>query len=107
MKAFTESSKEGLADALGTFISVDNARESVTKGELAQFKEAHKSCVVKLEVMTPLSEEQGRQTLFVHASKILRTLGTAVDGGGLVVLCQDLLQPDKEEEWIGMHEKLK
>ena len=41
-KLLIGSSKNRLAAALETFISVDNARALVTMGELAQFKEVHK-----------------------------------------------------------------
>ena len=75
---------ERLADALATFISVDNARALVTMAELALFKEVHKvtSPSLKKEVYTDAKVvegeevtilrlvEQGTQTFFMTTSKI-------------------------------------
>ena len=41
-RGLVKGSKEELAEALATFIFVDNARAFVTLGELARFQEAHR-----------------------------------------------------------------
>ena len=80
-----------LFEALTLFIAVDNARASVTVGELPQFKHVHKigrpNCKKAIyaeakvfegaEVLTLRPEEQGSQMLFVATSKI------PSDGAGL------------------------
>ena len=53
----------------------------------------HAEVIEGEEVVTLRPEEQGTQTLFVKASKNpMGNMGTAHDGGGLVVLCQALFQ---------------
>ena len=48
VKGLIESSKERLAEALATFISVETARTLVCIGELAPFKEVHEVALTKL-----------------------------------------------------------
>ena len=112
VKGSPESSKERLAEALATFISVDNTRSLVTMGELAQFSEVHKVVLPSFdkevykhprttegeEVLTFRPEEQRtKKKLLVNTSKIHK------DKCGPPfmeeVLCQAMFQSIKEEEW--------
>ena len=55
-KGLTEGSREKLAEALATFISLDNARALVTMGDLGQYQEVH-------EVVLPKFSEEYQDTM--------------------------------------------
>ena len=100
-KGLTEDSREKLAEALATFISVDNTRASVspwvssgtikkcTKLSYKKISAAYKHAVVieGEEVLTLLPQERGTQKFFVTTYKIPE--GKWEDW---VALCQSLYQ---------------
>ena len=81
VKGLTEGSREKLAEALATVISVNNTL--VTMVDLGQFQEVHEVVLPNIseeykgamvieeeEVLTLLPEESGTQTLFVNTGEI-------------------------------------
>ena len=100
-KGLTEDSREKLAEALATFISVDNTRASVspwvssgtikkcTKWSYKKISAVYKHAVVieGEEVLTLLPQERGTQKFFVTTYKIPE--GKWEDW---VALCQSLYQ---------------
>ena len=119
VKDLTESRKDRLAEALLTFISVDNAVALVTMGELVQFKEVRKGVLPSFrwygdakaiqgeEVMTLRPEAQGTRKLTVPRRRSQRTWGPPLMEEDWVVLCQAPYQSINEGEWTEMREKLK
>ena len=110
----------------GCFVVVHfggEARAFVTMGELAQFKEVHKTVPPNFnkaiykdaevvggeEILTIRPEEQMfAKTLCGYVKDPERCMETVSDGGGRAVLCEAPNQSIKEEqEWLAMHKKQK
>ena len=66
VKSLTASSKNGLPEALATFISVDNARALVTMGELGQFTEVRKSGLAEVRQEIEACVIEGEDVLTVR-----------------------------------------
>ena len=113
--------RKQLAEALATFISVDNARARVTVGKLGRYKEVREivlpkvdkeyteACVIEGEdalTRRLKREELEKKKNFVNTEQIPRgKWGPPFMEEDWVVLCQALYHSIGEEEWTGMHER--